>query len=397
MEQNNLSYDSALAILHDNLSHAGQDRQLLECLQRAETLRITHTTVIPKQQFLFRMYGRPCFPRGELVAVAGKAKSGKTFISSALMSLCFRDNVLGISRMPDACRDNRKLKVLWFDTEQSAESTQSIFLKRIVPMICAGREMLPNEITAWQNTSYDSPSVSAAMDEIEQRFEIYNTRSLFWQDRLQMFEVLVKRALPDLVVLDGVRDLIDDINNGTHSQELIERLMHLASEINCCIICVLHQNKAAEDNNLRGFLGTELKNKVFEAYECSKDENRIFTFHQTDTRKYDIIDKLQYTVDKYGIPRLANVSLSPVIPMKPAIARLDRNTVMNAFRTAFRPNEKTKSYKALMATVMRVLQLSSKAEYRLWLIDALNSGVVHEVQKDLFIPADPPEKPLGGL
>ena len=30
-------------------------------------------------EFLFRLFGKPCFPRGELVAITGKAKSGKTF------------------------------------------------------------------------------------------------------------------------------------------------------------------------------------------------------------------------------------------------------------------------------------------------------------------------------
>lgn len=78
--------------------------------------------------------------------------------------------------------------------------------------------------------------------------------------------------------------------------------MHLASEQRCCIVCVLHQNKSVEDRNLRGWIGTELKNKAFEVYECSKSSERIFAWAQTDTRKYDIPDKLKFAVNDQGIP-----------------------------------------------------------------------------------------------
>ena len=47
--------------------------------------RITSETPLKKMEFLFELYKVPCFPRGELVAVAGKAKSGKTSFLSMLM------------------------------------------------------------------------------------------------------------------------------------------------------------------------------------------------------------------------------------------------------------------------------------------------------------------------
>jgi hypothetical protein len=82
--------------------------------------------------------------------------------------------------------------------------------------------------------------------------------------------------------------------------------MHLASDERCCIVCILHQNKSVEDRNLRGWIGTELKNKAFEVYECSKSSERIFTWGQTDTRKYDILDTLKFAVNDDGIPYLCS-------------------------------------------------------------------------------------------
>jgi hypothetical protein len=212
------------------------------------------------------------------VAFSGKAKSGKTFISSILMTLCFREEVLSVERI-----GTEKLRVLWYDTEQSEESTQDILRHRIIPM--------------------------SGMDEQDfpmQMFDIFNVRADMYDNRLPMLETAVSHYHPDLVILDGIRDLIADINDGVVAQNCIERLMKLASTNRCCIVCVLHQNKAAEDRNLRGWIGTELKNKAFEVYECNKSE-RIFSWSQTDTRKYDILDKLQFSVDENGIPHLCTV------------------------------------------------------------------------------------------
>lgn len=137
-------------------------------------------------------------------------------------------------------------------------------------------------------------------------FDIFNVRAEGYDQRLVMLEAAVHHYKPDLVILDGIRDLVADINDGVVAQDCIERLMHLASDERCCIVCILHQNKSMEDRNLRGWIGTELKNKAFEVYECSKSSERIFTWGQTDTRKYDILDTLKFAVNDEGIPYLCS-------------------------------------------------------------------------------------------
>ena len=263
-----------------------------EHLTRLERRRITPESIIPHRRFLFRLFGKPCFPRGELVAVTGRAKSGKTFVTSILMTLAVCREVLGIRREED-----QRLRVLWMDTEQSEESTQEILCERIMKL--------------WQR--------SGAQDEIcdnfpSDMFDIFNVRADFWQNRLPMLEAAIEHYRPDLVILDGIRDLVNDINDGVLSQEIIERLMHLASDGECCIVSILHQNKASEDKNLRGWIGTELTYKSFEVYECSKDSDRIFSVKQTMTRKYDIIDSLQFKVNDEGLPEA--ISYIPPAPKK---------------------------------------------------------------------------------
>ncbi len=273
------------------LEDAGKSQESIDRLTRLEKRRITTKTVIPKREFLFRMFGKPCFPKGELVALTGKEKSGKTFVTSLLMTLCLRREVLGMERIGDERRS-----VLWFDTEQSEESTQEILAERIVPM--CGTEATDGELP-------------------EGLMNVFNVRSEPWRERLPLLEEAIIAYRPDLVVLDGIRDLVDDINDGVLAQEVIERLMHLASECGCCIVCVLHQNKSVEDKSLRGWIGTELANKSFEVYECQKNTDHIFSCRQTRTRKYDIADTLRFTVDDGGIPQPC--TLEPTVEVKATV------------------------------------------------------------------------------
>lgn len=286
-EQPEISNQSSITRLCSELSLAGKDLKQLEMLEHLETRRITPDKNLPPMEFLFRLYGKPCFPRGELVGLTGRPKSGKTFVSSILMTLCFRQEVLTIQR-----EASEQLRVLWYDTEQSDESTQDILRNRIMPML--GSPETIEDMHLFENA-------------VDSGFQIFNVRQDMWQERMPLLETAIKRYHPDLVIVDGIRDLINDINDGVLAQDTVERLMHLASSFFCCIVCILHQNKAAEDKNLRGWIGTELTHKAFEVYECEKSEDRIFSLTQKLTRKYDILDALKYVVDENGIPQLASI------------------------------------------------------------------------------------------
>ena len=234
--------------------------------------RIQASSEITPHQFLFTWDDKPCFARGELVTLTGKAKSGKTYICSILMALGCKQHIMGLQRIDEA-----PLRVLWIDTEQSEDTTQEILCLRIGTLI--GQE-IPDE-----------------------QFFVYNFRQDDWQERLSLVLACISMHNPDLVIFDGIRDVVGDINNYQEAQTVLGKLLSIASWSNACIVCVLHQNKALEDKTLRGALGTELQNKSFETYECQKDpDTRIFTMRQTATRKYDITQKLEFTVNQEGLP-----------------------------------------------------------------------------------------------
>ncbi|MBR5574783.1 MAG: AAA family ATPase, partial [Paludibacteraceae bacterium] len=115
--------------------------------------RITPDTTVPQHDFLFRWGNQPCYARGELVALTGKAKSGKTFVCSILMALGIRPQLMGLSRLHD-----EPLRVVWIDTEQSEDSTHEILCHRIGSLIGGP---IPDD-----------------------QYFVYNLRRDNWQDRL---------------------------------------------------------------------------------------------------------------------------------------------------------------------------------------------------------------------
>lgn len=254
----------------------GTATDLSPALLTLEKHRITCDRKLEPMDFLFQLFGRPCFPRKELVGITGKAKSGKTFLVSMLMTCCVVRDVLSFHRQGDL-----PLRLLWYDTEQSDESTQDILRNRIMPMT----------------------GMACKQADVEKQIDVFNVRGVPWKDRRSLLVEAVEHYAPDLVIVDGIRDLVDDINDGVLAQEVMEELLHLADKSGCCIVCILHQNKGSEDHNLRGWIGTELMHKAFETYACEKLlPDRIFEVKQTLTRKYDITDSLYFRINQDGLP-----------------------------------------------------------------------------------------------
>ena len=264
--------------LTKELANAGNQPSLTPELLELEKNRITSRTVLPPMEFLFSLFGEPCFPRRELVAFTGRAKSGKTFVTSMLMVLCLIAEVLSFRRLVEG-----RLRLLWYDTEQSDNSTQDILKNRIMPLF-------------WQVAGDDAEFPEDLLD-------IFNVRNVDRDKREDYLLAAIAHYKPDLVIIDGVRDMVGDINDGVVAQELIEKLMKTAQVNDCCIVCVLHQNKSGESRDPRGWLGTELLNKAFDVFATEKlMPHRIFKLEQLYTRKFDIEQCLYFSVDEDGLP-----------------------------------------------------------------------------------------------
>ena len=147
-------------MISEELARAGETPPMKPELLKLEEHRITPEKALKPMDFLFRLFGRPCFPRRELVAITGKAKSGKTFLTSMLMACCVIRDVLYFHRERET-----PLRLLWYDTEQSDESTQDILRNRIAVMA----------------------------DGDVDGMDVFNVRGVPWKDRRQLLLEAVAR------------------------------------------------------------------------------------------------------------------------------------------------------------------------------------------------------------
>jgi hypothetical protein len=75
-----------------------------------------------------------------------------------------------------------------------------------------------------------------------------------------------------LVVINGIADLIDGVNDEEKSVALIDELFRLAGIYKTCIICVLHLSPSGY--KLRGHLGSEVQRKAAGILCIEKDEDK---------------------------------------------------------------------------------------------------------------------------
>ena len=287
--------------------------------------RITSETILPPMQPLLEMFDTPCFYRGELVAACGKAKSGKTLFLSAIMAACLTEKVLALERHtesavvqtsptpPDSGGEIKPLRVLWIDTEQSQQSTQDILVNRIIPMIeFSHTDDTDNTDSTHSCQAQPVPKALSEIPEIsvcdlDSTLFAYNLRGLGFEKRREMTEAAVRTVKPDIVIIDGIKDLITDINDAVQATQIMEHLMALAQRYNCCIVNVLHQNKSEADRNMRGSIGTELTNKAFEVYECEYlERHKLFRVTQTLSRRQRMNRRLCYVLSKEGLPEICD-------------------------------------------------------------------------------------------
>lgn len=180
---------------------------------------------------------------GNFSASVGKPKSRKTFnVSAIVAALLSGKEVLHYrAKLPDG-----KTKVLYIDTEQSRVHCFKV-LHRILKM--AG---LPSD------------SDASSLDFLMLREFTPQQRRSIIDSALEVDDSI------GFVVIDGIRDLINDINSPGESVDIINDLMRWTNMYNIHIHTVLHLNKS--DDNTRGHIGTELNNKAETVMKVVKSE-----------------------------------------------------------------------------------------------------------------------------
>lgn len=207
-----------------------------------QSIRISAGSTYDTPPEMLTVNGSTIGTLGNFSASTGKAKSKKTFNVSAIVAAALSDKeVLRYKAKLPIGKDH----ILYIDTEQSPFHCHKV-LERILRM--AGLPL-----------SKDDP-----------RLEFIMLREYSPNARKQIIDMALEiRSNVGLVIIDGVRDLMYDINSPSESVELINLLMRWSAHYNLHIHTVLHLNKG--DDNTRGHIGTELNNKAETVLQITKN------------------------------------------------------------------------------------------------------------------------------
>lgn len=227
---------------------------------------------------------------GSFSASIGKAKSKKTFNVTAIAASALKNGTV-LKYRSSFPEDKRT--VLYIDTEQGRHHCQKV-LKRILRLAGLPEDKNPDNLIMLALRKYAPPI------------------------RLAIVEQAIG-TIPDLglVIIDGIRDFLYDINSPSEATDIISRFMQWTDDRQIHIHTILHQNK--NDENARGHIGTELNNKaetvmqvevdkmdrtvsVVEAIHIRDREFEPFAFRINDEVLPELLDSYQPQEKKIGRP-----------------------------------------------------------------------------------------------
>lgn len=262
------------------------------------------TVAYQEPPFLFEFKGVGFSPLGGIQALSGQKKNGKSIFASILMATAlssgsstsrFATRFPGLRlRQSTINLLGHEPRVLYVDTEQEKENTDKVIER--AKWLAEMESHVHNERLTIQWLR--------AIPEDEDPTE-YRKQALLYA---------IDKVHPDLVLIDGIRDLVHDFNDIDESSRLINELMALSTKHNMCVWCTLHMNPRPsndDESKMRGHLGTELGNKASDVFTMKKKKDKTaglitFTMQQLDARGKDI-DELVLTLnddagEKLGAP-----------------------------------------------------------------------------------------------
>lgn len=301
------------------------DEELESYLSKGEIKATDKVTIPPKILFVGDC---TIATFGNFSASTGKAKSKKTFNISAMVAAAVTNTTVLNYR---ACLPEGKRKILYFDTEQSKYHCHNV-LERI----------------------YKLSGLSVKKD--DPRLLFWGLREYTPKLRIALIDyALRKHQEVGLVIIDGLRDLMYDINNGKEATDVMTVFMAWTSVYDLHIHTVLHLNK--NDNNPRGHIGTELENKAETVLIISKNlqNNSI-----SEVRPMHMRDKefstFAFHIDDNKLPVLDNgISVTVVKRREKSLVSLDNEVHQEILSKAFKNNTPTR-YSDLVEMVSRAYE-----------------------------------------
>lgn len=217
---------------------------------RVELTRFDPANPPPIEPWAFKLAGVEIAHSGNLVTITAAVKSGKSSVIAAmiasLMGTAGRDYLAFDGSNPGG------KAVLHFDTEQSRGDHYHMMMR------------------ALRRADIDSPPAW---------FASYSLTLLDPAERRAAVCAMARKAAADgglhSIFIDGVADLVFDVNDLAEACGLVAELHQLATETGCVVVAALHHNPGGEKS--RGHLGSQIERKSESVLVLRKDGETIST------------------------------------------------------------------------------------------------------------------------
>jgi hypothetical protein len=187
---------------------------------------------------------------GNLLCIAGSEGSGKTNFLGGMLSGALKPENTVVDTLGTFVQSNEGNKaILLYDTEQS-------------------------EFQLYKNISYIIDR--SKREKPPQWFKAFGLVGISRNERMNLILESMDRLYYEhggihMVVIDGIADLLNGVNDEESSVKLIEELFRMAAIYNTCILCVVHM--APSGMKLRGHLGSEVQRKAAGILLVEKEAN----------------------------------------------------------------------------------------------------------------------------
>jgi hypothetical protein len=219
---------------------------------------------------------------GNFSFVQAPPKSKKTFFVSLLASV-YLSGGNNFGGKIKGHRDGRCL--MHFDTEQGHWHAQRVF-KRVQDMSTT------KEVGCYHT---------------------YALRTIGYKERLLFIEHCLEqnKGKNGLVIIDGIADLVSDVNNLEESNLCVQKIMQLSAKYDCHIVTVIHSNYGSDKptGHLGSFLEKKTENQI--QLEVNTVNKEWITVSCKRSRGY-AFDTFSFSINEFGLPFVVGEIYDPL-------------------------------------------------------------------------------------
>ena len=148
-------------------------------------------------------------------------------------------------------------------------------------------------------------------------YKTFALRTINYKTRIEFIEHTLKEnsGKNGLVIIDGVADLVSDVNNLEESNLCVQKIMEWSTLYDCHILTVIHSNFATD--KATGHLGSFLEKKCETCIQI--EQNSVHSNNSTvkckRSRGY-AFDSFSFSVNEFGLPYIVGHIYDPLKDFK---------------------------------------------------------------------------------